>query len=147
MAQPDLAFFNSLSGKLEIKLSIPPHRYTPNLENLQASPHAKVVNLKLVAEVYEKATKTFRNLTADELNSVAFRGSEIKLRNDSGRVVSHKAPNGKYFTVLELLGAVVETERQTRDDTEWLEGVDVHHVFFEGIHEAGGGVWEIYWGS
>lgn len=147
MAQSELAFFNKLSGKLEIELSVPPHRYTPSLENLQASPDAKVVRLKLIAEVYEEATKTFRNLTADELSSVAFRGSEIRLRNDSGRVVSHRAPNGKYFTVLELLGAVEETERQTRDDTEWLEGVDVHHVFFEGIHDAGDGVWEVYWGS
>ena len=31
--------------------------------------------------------------------------------------------------------------------SEWFDGVDVHHVFFEGIHQDSDGVWEIYWGS
>jgi len=25
--------------------------------------------------------------------------------------------------------------------------VDVHHIYFEGIHESDDGVWEIEWGS
>ena len=32
-------------------------------------------------------------------------------------------------------------------NSEWFGGVDVHHVFFEGIHLADDGVWDIYWGS
>jgi hypothetical protein len=46
-----------------------------------------------------------------------------------------------------MLNAVAETERQTRDKSEWFDGVDVHHIYFEGIHQGSDGVWEIYWGS
>jgi hypothetical protein len=147
MAPSDLEFFNSLSGHLDIQLSVPAQPFAPHLLNLQASPEAKIVTLKLTAEVYNTATETFRDLTADELNSVAFRGSEIRLRGDGDRVVSHKAPNGAFFTVRELLLAVEETERQTRNDSEWLGGVDVHHIFFEGIREEPDGTWFIRWGS
>lgn len=147
MPASDLAFFNRLSGKLEIELSVPAQQVSPNLLNLQAPPEAKIVNLKLTAQVYEESTNKFRDLTANEWNSVAFRGSEIRLRGDSGGVVFHKAPNGTFFTVRDLWLAVEQTERQTRDDTEWLGGVDVHHCFFEGIHEGEDGAWDILWGS
>jgi hypothetical protein len=147
MASSDLDFFNRLSGRLQIELSIPAQPIAPHLLNLQSPPDARIVGLKLTAEVYEKATKTFRALTAEEWDSIAFRGSEIRLRGESDRVVSHKAPNGESFTVRELLLAVEETERQTRNETDWFGGVDVHHVFFEGIHADGDGVWRIYWGS
>jgi len=143
----DLKFFNSLSGKLQIDLSIPAEPVAPHLLNLKASPDAKVVSVKLQAEVFEEAKDEFRDLTPDELNSIAFRGAEIRLRNDSGRIVTHKAPNGASFTVRELLLAIEETERQTRNDVEWLGGVDVHHIFFEGIHQSEDGVWDINWGS
>ena len=147
MEDSGLEFFNSLSAQLHIELTVPPRQVAPNLLNLQASPDAKVVNLKLKAEVYDDATDEFRDLTPDELNSIAFRGSEIRLRSEDGQTVSHPAPNGDFFTVRELLLAVELTERQTRDHTEWLGGVDVHHCFFEGIHQAEDGAWEIYWGS
>jgi hypothetical protein len=32
-------------------------------------------------------------------------------------------------------------------DSEWFGGVDVHHVFFEGLHEDVDGVWVANWGS
>jgi hypothetical protein len=40
-----------------------------------------------------------------------------------------------------------KTERQTRADSDWLDGVDVHHVYFEGLSGGTGGIWEINWGS
>jgi hypothetical protein len=147
MASSDLDFFNRLSGRLNIELSIPAQPAAPHLLNLQAPANAKIVSLKLTAEVFEREKKTFRPLTADEWDSIAFRGSAIRLRGESDRVVSHKAPNGSYFTVRELLLAVEETERQTRNDSDWFGGVDVHHVFFEGIHKESDDVWRIAWGS
>lgn len=147
MASSDLDFFNSLRGHLDIELSTPAQPVAPHLLNLQASPDAKIATLKLSAEAYDQANNEFRALTADELDSIAFRGSEIRLRGESDGVVSHKAPNGAFFNVRELLLAVEETERQTRNDSEWLGGVDVHHIFFEGIREDSDGVWQIFWGS
>jgi hypothetical protein len=146
MSYPELEFFNSLSGMLEIELTVPAEPIG-NLSNLRASPEAHIASLKLRAEVFNPETKEFRPLTQSELDAVAFRGSSIRLRSEGGEVVSHDAPNGAFFTVRELLQAVEETERRTRAQSEWLGGVDVHHVFFEGIHHDQGDIWEIYWGS
>jgi hypothetical protein len=143
---PELEFFNSLTGELKIQLDVPAER-VGNLLNLHASPDATLMRLELQAEVFNRDTKEFRPLTPEELDSVAFRGSSIRLLSENGEVVSHDAPDGSYFTVRELLKAVEETERQTRARSEWLGGIDVHHVFFEGIHSDDGGIWEIFWGS
>jgi hypothetical protein len=143
----ELEFFNGLSGKLNIVLDVPAQPVA-NLLNLQAAPDARVVRLELHAEVFDRDTKEFRSLTPQELDSVAFRGSSIRLRGeDAEEAVSHVASNGSYFTVRELLRAVEETERRTRAQSAWLGGVDVHHVFFEGIEPGEDDAWEICWGS
>ncbi|QEL19410.1 hypothetical protein [Limnoglobus roseus] len=146
MPHPELEFFNSLTGKLEIELDTPAEPVA-NLLNLQASPDARIVRLELKAEVFDRETDESRPLTPAELDGVAFRGSSILLQSEDGEPVSHAAPNGSHFTVRELLRAVEETERQTRGGSEWLGGVDVHHVYFEGIHSDDGDVWEVDWGS
>jgi hypothetical protein len=145
---PELEFFNSISGELEIELTIPT-RPIGNLLNQEADADAEIVSLKLKPHIYVEETEDIRDLTDAELNQIAFRGKQIKLRNpDVDRVITHKAPNGKHFTVRELLAAVEETERQVRSDTEWFDGVDVQHIYFEGISEEDDpGVYEIYWGS
>ncbi|MGA9520488.1 MAG: hypothetical protein WBV82_03435 [Myxococcaceae bacterium] len=71
----------------------------------------------------------------------------IRLRGEAGDPVEHRAPNGKHFTVRELVKAVEETERQSRSRSNWLGGIDVHHVYFEGIHPENDGTWSIAWGS
>ena len=158
MEHPELEFFNTISGELEIELSIPP-RQIGNLMNMEADADAEILSVKLKPHLYSEETDDIRNLTLEELDSVAFRAPEIKLRNpDAERVVTHQAPNGRYFTVRDLLAAVEETERQVRGDTEWFDGVDIQHVFFEGIYEPDEddfdddeefqpGVFDIYWGS
>jgi hypothetical protein len=147
VSHPELEFFNSLSGKLEIELDVPAEPVA-NLLNLRASPDARLVRLELRAEVFNHATEEFRPLTPAELGGVAFYGRSIRLRGeDDEEAVTHDAPNGSYFTVGELLRAVEETERRARSRSEWLGGVDVHHVFFEGIEPGEDDVWEVCWGS
>jgi hypothetical protein len=145
-SHPELEFFNGLSGKLEIELDVPAEPVA-NLLNLRAAPDARLVRLELRAEVFNRDTGALRPLTPEEWDAVAFRGSSIRLRSEDGEAVSHAAPNGSYFTVEQLLHAVEETERRTRARSEWLGGIDVHHVYFEGIHPGDGGVWDIDWGS
>lgn len=146
MSHPELEFFNELTGELEIELTEPTEPIG-NLANVRATPDAKITSLRLVAQVYNRNTGEFRELTPEELESVAFRAPQISLRGEGGQAVTHQSPNGKLFTVQELLKAVEETERQSRGNSEWFDGVDVHHIFFEGIHLGEDGVWEIYWGS
>lgn len=145
-SHPELEFFNSLSGELDIELTAPAENIG-NLANQRAPAAARIKSLKLVAEVFEENSHAARQLTAEELSSVAFQGTSIQLRGEAEQATTHQAPNGKYFTVQDLLNAVEAAERQSRADTEWFGGVDVQHIFFEGIHPADDGVWDIYWGS
>lgn len=144
--QAGMEFFNEIGGRLNIELSEPPERITEDLANETATPDARIVSLELVPEWFERDTGEFRPLTEEELNRTAYAGPTIKLGAESGSVMEHQAPNGKSFTVRELLKAVEDTEKQERTNTELFGGVDVHHVFFEGLYEEDG-VWWISWGS
>ena len=142
----DLEFFNSLLGKLEIELTEPAESHA-NLANLAAKPSAQLVGIRFQPEFFEETEEKFRDLTEAELQRVIFHEPRIRLRGLSEDVVEHKAPNGMNFTVKEMFAAIVETERRTRGNSEWLGGIDVHHRFFEGILQDENGDWEIIWGS
>lgn len=142
----DVKFFNSILGNLKIELTEPPQRL-PSLANEKALPTAKIKTLRFVPKMDDPQRDQYRELSAEELGRIAFPQPEIRLKGQARRVVSHKAPNGKYFTVHDLLSAVEETERLTRGESTWFGGIDIHHTFFEGIHPAADNVWEIHWGS
>lgn len=146
MNRQNLDFFNGLSGKLQFDLS-EETKSIGNLDNQVATPTAKINGLKLTAEVYEADQGAFRNLTPDELAFVVLESPRIQMCGESEKIISHDAPNGASFSVQDLLNAVEETERRSRDDSEWFGGVDVHHCYFEGIQRRDDGVWEICWGS
>ena len=144
--ESNLEFFNSLSGKLEIELTEPAESYR-NMANLAAKPSAELVDVRFHPEVFEESEDKFRDLTEAELELVIFYKPRIRLYSEGGGVVEHKAPNGKSFTVKEMFAAIVETERKTRGNSKWLGGIDVHHIYFEGIYQDENGAWEISWGS
>src|SRR5687768_9474417 len=85
-SHPELEFFNSLWGKLEIELTVPAEKIG-NLENRRAPPKAEIKSLKLVAELFNRESETVRELTPQELQSVAFRAAQITLRGESGGAV------------------------------------------------------------
>ncbi len=143
--RPELAFFNALSGILRIELTEPAQQAAPHLLNLVAPPAARIAALRFDAKVFEGGEG--RPLTEGELASIAFASPQIRLRGDTGEEVAHEAPNGQHFTVRDLIRAVELTELRTRDRSEWLGGVDVHHIFFEGLHLEADGTWAIGWGS
>ena len=144
-ARPELEFFNGLSGRLVIELSEPPLQVAPGLLNVKAAPTARITGLRLEVAVIEGERD--RDVTQEELASVAFAAPRLALRGDTGEVVAHDAPNGSHFTVLDLIRAIEETERQTRGGSDWLGGVDIQHVYFEGLFEEEDGTWSIGWGS
>ncbi len=141
-----LEFFNSLSGCLEVQLSEPARPVGTTL-NVAAPPEARVLSIRLVPEVFDDGLQETRPLTEPERAIVVLEAPEIRLRGESGDVMTHSAPDRSRFTVRDLLQAAEETERRTRPSSQWLGGVDVHHVFFEGIEQGDDGVWEICWGS
>jgi hypothetical protein len=141
-----LRFFNGLSGRLKIELSEPPQPVAPQLLNLVAPPTSRLQSVSLVMRVLEGGD--FRELTDSEWKRVVLRSPVIRMRGeDEEHMVEHRAADGVAFTVRDLAAAVAETERQTRGHTEWFGGIDVHHVFFEGITLEDDGVWCTSWGS
>jgi hypothetical protein len=133
-----------IHGRLHIELSEPTEPITQKLANRRATPTATITSLRLAPYVYEN--DEVRDLSEVELSAVAFGQSEIVMRG-LGAPLRHRAPNGAEFTVRNLLAAVEETERATRQDSSWFEGVDIHHIFFEGTYVEADGVWRIGWGS
>ncbi|WP_225728361.1 MULTISPECIES: hypothetical protein [unclassified Nocardia] len=139
-----LEFFNRLSGTLAIELTEPTEEIAPNLANRRATATAAITGVTFALEVFED--ERFRDLTVDEFDRVVLKVPVLNLRG-LGDPVEHRASNGKWFTVRDLAAAIAETERSTRGQSRWYGGVDVHHIYFEGIHEGDAGVWEIHWGS
>lgn len=151
-----LAFFNGLVGRLDIRLSEPARQRAPGILNLVAPPSARVEGVSLSLQVMEDDDGETpldmmddpRELTEAEWARVVLRVPVIRLRGENGdAVVEHRAPDGAAFTVRDLAAAIAETERQTRGGTSWDGGIDVHHIYFEGIELEEDGVWFVSWGS
>ena len=143
-----LRFFSGLSGRLRIELDIPPKRAVPHLYNLASDPQARVVSVTLELKVLvSEPAPLLRELTPAEWDEVVIRSPKVRMRGESDLVVEHVAPDGLQFTVRDLARAIEETERRGRPESQWLGGIDVHHVYFEGIELQEDGVWLICWGS
>jgi hypothetical protein len=151
-----LAFFNSLSGRLDIRLSEPAQPRARGSLNLVAPPSARVEAVSLSLQVIEDLDDDApldlmdepRELTEAEWSRVVLRLPAIRMRGENGdAVIEHPAPDGAVFTVRDLAAAIAETELRTRGGTDWLGGIDVHHIYFEGIELEEDGVWAAVWGS
>jgi hypothetical protein len=145
-----LHFFNRLACTLRIKLGEEPSQVAPNMINLKATKTATITNISITTQVVEGdcEDQQYRDLTEAEWNRVIFRGAVLRLRGEgSKRVLEHSAPDGASFTVRDLIAAILETERQTRPETQWCGGIDIHHIFFSGITGEKGGVRDICWDS
>ncbi|HHO53235.1 MAG TPA: hypothetical protein ENK18_20765 [Deltaproteobacteria bacterium] len=141
----ELASFNKLSGRLYVELTSPAEPLVPGMGMVKATPGAKIQAISLNAQVFEG--DDLRELTDKELDAVALRAPSVRIAGLAGIPVEHRAPNGTHFTVRELLAAIERTEHQTRGSSEWFGGIDVHHVYFEGLYPEAEDVWSVCWGS
>jgi|GEM_PF-1560676 len=145
---PGLGFLNQLSGTLRIELSEPARPVSERVMNLVADQTATIKSMSLALTVFLRPSKTFRELTDEELAYVVVAEPRLRLCGEgSDEPVEHQAPNGVAFTVRDLVDAIVTTERQSRAASNWMGGIDVHHIFFEGIGRNEDGTWSISWGS
>jgi hypothetical protein len=143
---PELEFFNKLGGQLEIQLSEQTVPINPKVANRKATSNATIKGVVMKGEFYESDEIGYRDLLKSELDQIAFNGSSIILSGAGNEPVEHQASNKSFFTVKELFKAIEITELKTRHKTDWFGGINVHHVYFEGI-ECQNGTWLIYWGS
>lgn len=111
---------------------------------------------KLLRKKIDLAQKKFRE-KAETLPVGALESPEpiktIRLYSSTARKVFAKKPmrfarpEGGW-TVKALLDCIVQTETAQRKKSEWLGGIDAHHVFFEGlVWDDEAEAYEISWGS
>jgi hypothetical protein len=130
---------------LQFQMSEAPVRITERLENLRAPASARITGVSLEFQVLNE---DLRPLTAEELSRVVFPTPVLRMRSGEvlDVVVEHRAPSPQGFSIADVAAAIARTEQEARPRSEWFGGVDIHHVFFEGLiweEEA----WTINWGS
>ena len=145
-SHPELELFNGLHGLLEIELTEPPQQVAPHMLNLKASPTAKIASLRFEVTIDDGGDEP-RPLNQAELDSIAFAEPRIRLTGETSDTVAIEAPNGRHFTVRDLIQAIETAELELRAKSEWDGGIDVHHIYFEGLSEEPDGAFFISWGS
>lgn len=88
-----------------------------------------------------------RLISSKRLLQRASSSQKITMVGMSEKPVEHVAPNGFYFTVEDIIGALEKTERRTTSSDEWLNYADGSSHYLEGIHTADGLTWTTSWGS
>lgn len=148
MSKISLKAFNNMfsMGALEIELTKKPKQISKMLLNVSASPNAKIKSIKFRPNVWnDDFDDRFVKPTKEQLANIVIEKPTITVKSDGG-TVTFDAPNGEYFTAGNLIKVIEKTERKTRKNTEWFGGIDVHHIYFEGLHKEGK-YYTIYWGS
>lgn len=111
----------------------------PGLENRFVAPGADLVQVDFKAPgVFDrsagKAFPELRSATDAELDAVGLVGPAFALTQ--GKLVKrYDAPNGgRCFTIREVIACMADFERSARLQESWCGGIDVHHIFYEGLH-------------
>ncbi len=92
------------------------------------------------------------DLTVDELNEVCYEASEITLiehQSEFHEGFSKTFRNENGLTVRQIFDIVEDFEMKARPLSNWFDGIDAHHVFFEGFNKIDGkeNTYSISWGS
>lgn len=98
---------------------------------------------------------SLRQITCEELEQIAYQGntiavgSSLDFDNDMFPIPKiYNAPNNQdYFTVKELIRVIENFEKYSRPQSNWVNGVDTNHKFFEGFVKMRGGLFIAIWGS
>ena len=158
----DMDYFNELCWTLDIttekkKVNKPPSPYdlyhVPDMGD-------HVYDIEIVSieaseiSFSDDATDSLIDLSQEQLDKQIF-PSPITLSqvlcgydydNTDKLIREYHDPSG-WFTVDTLVNAIVEFEREARPRTRWFGGIDLHHIYFEGLTLQSDGSYEIEWGS
>ena len=120
--------FNNISAELEIDF---------------CSGKIKEVSLNIKG-YYDKNFK-LQKLPAGFGSKTLIESENITLIGEAGIPVTHASHS--LFRVSDVIKAIELTELETRSKTDWLGGVDLHHICFEGITRVSKNTYKIQWGS
>lgn len=89
-------------------------------------------------------------LTEEDLNTIVTTKTNMVICGYKTNILlGFDSENKTGFTLKELLEAVEYTEKVSRPWTSWYDGVDCHHIYFEGLVEDKNapGVYNLRFGS
>ncbi len=89
---------------------------------------------------YQPSSDSFVELTDELMKQTAVYCDEIRLQDDETEVeMTFRTQNANGgFTLAELLDSILAFETVNRPATDWLGGIDNHHVAFEGLTQLRG---------
>lgn len=96
---------------------------------------------------YDKKTDEMNDLTKEELSHIEYPFSTITLKSFNENEITFDADTANGFTVKELIECIKDVENIARPESNWLGGIDIDHIYFEGLGKISNGVYEIWWGS
>lgn len=118
----------------------------PYLVNRFAHASARIASLRVVARNHHDGCP----LSPAQLDEPVLRASTIDIGNGIAETRLRLPAGHTAFRVRDILAAIEELEWITRPQSEWFGGIDVHHIFFEGLKPAFVGAsdcFEYRWGS
>ena len=91
-------------------------------------------------------------LNIDELNEICYEGKEITFvvhKSEFHEGFSKTFRNENGFNVRQMFDNVEHFEIEARPLSNWFNGIDAHHIIFEGFNKINGkdNHYTIYWGS
>ena len=138
----------NVTGTLDIKLKKGKRQFISEaLINECAEPSARIKSMKLELQMYNRdSEENFRDLTVSELDAIVLDEDNIILYDYLSKEKTKHSFAGP-ITLRDLQTAIELHEEQVRSKTEWFGGVDIHHIFFEGLTLLDDGSYNVSWGS
>lgn len=138
---------SDLSFSLDIKTSMPSEPIG-NMLNEMVPSDASILAISIPTPSVMDGSE-YRNMTETELHEILFTTPSIRITTatPSVKTFTADAPNGKWFSVADTLGAIADVETKVRPLMTWFGGVDCHHVYFEGEGDREKGDILLHWGS
>ena len=110
-------------------------------------PGAYVKNISLSPmKLWNSESNDFYLPDKEFLNSIAYNYNHIVIKSEKLSKI-YVASNNEYFTYQDIYDIVLDFEKKNRINSTWLGGIDIYHVFFEGLHQNKDKTFSIFWGS
>ncbi len=113
-----------------------------HIDNIYFKAQVGYINEDIASDDYE-----FRDPKNNDLSEIVYKKPKIGLRGQANELVEFEAENGENFTLKEIINAIEKTEVETRANADWFDGIDIAHIYFEGLHAEEDGFFRIIWGS
>ena len=141
----------NFSFTLSVETSKPPVQHGKLLNRFEA-PDAEMAScsIEVVNRYNPDAEEPFTPLSDEELGSIAVSDKTLTFSCHSGEIKGeYDAPCDAGFTLRDVFDALAQWEMKRRISAanKWFDGIDAHHVFFEGFHLCDDGSLRARWGS